>query len=81
MENSPPSKTLSTTIANSSPNNRRYPKELWQQIIPLAQYGPQTLAKELGINLGNLFKRIKVEGTALTLFQSLIALPHNITSN
>ena len=75
------------------PKHRRYPKELWQQIIPFAQkYGPQTLAKELGINLGNLFKRINaLEGnpkkngpdfipipTPVPSRRITLALPHNI---
>lgn len=42
------------------PNHRRFPKKIWQQIIPLApKYNTRILAKELGMDPNNLAKRIR----------------------
>lgn len=75
------------------PQHRRYPKEIWQQIIALApKYDSRILAKELGIDPNNLAKRIKAltQGSKpATEFVPIptpahskritLALPHNIT--
>ena len=43
------------------PNHRRYPKEIWRQIIALApKYNSAVLAKELGIDRNNLTKKIRI---------------------
>ena len=76
------------------PGHRCFPKEIWQQITPLAsKYDSRSLAEKLGISHNGLFKRIKALSansqqptTGLVPIPILsqvkkitLALPHNIT--
>ena len=66
------------------PNHRRYPKEIWSQVLPLAdKYDHHLLARELNINLNNLRKRIKRNASQIAPVEEntpFIQIPHHRNS-
>ena len=88
-----PIKAIIDNHRKAFPNHRRYPKKVWDKIMLLdTKYDPQTIAKELDINLNHLCKKIralkkanKKDGpdfvpipTSSPTKRITLTLPHNI---
>lgn len=60
MDDLMPIKAIIDNHRRAFPDHRRYPKKVWDKIIPLAEkYDVKTLAKGLSICPNNLRKKIK----------------------
>lgn len=55
-----PIKAIIDEHRKKNPKSRRYPKEFWQQVLPLAkEKGVKAVAKELGISHAYLYEKLK----------------------